>query len=195
MREYIYRHFLTLSIYLSNSYSFYFLLDLIIPSQFKYLNIFNFKLNIFILVISLIYAKVIEFLSEFILKKEDKQYLVYSLAKFFINTFINGVVTFLLMIIILFSGLNSNIQFGLPIGLPILSILFFPFLLYAGFFFNFTTSFFVFATKEDYLKNNPNISSYTILFVRFMCFPIYLMSFAPFIFISFYFLKSLIQTS
>ncbi len=186
-REYIYRHFLSLSIYLSSSYSFYFLLDSIIPSRFKYLDVFNLKINLFILIVSLVYAKVIETLSEKILSKKDEQYLFYSLAKFFINTFINSILIFLLVLIVSLRGLQINAQ----AGLPILSLLFFPFLLYAGFFFNFATSFFVFATKEDYAKKNPSIKPFAILFTRAICSIIYIVSFVPFVLISLYFLSSL----
>ena len=195
MREYIYRRFLTFSIFLSNSYSFYFLFDSAVPSTYKHLHVFNFKINVSVLFISCIYAEILEKISRLILDKEDRNYLYYSLGKFFIHTFINGVIIFLAIYIEAFSGPDSIIQLNLPPGLPSLGVLLFPFLLYAGFLMNYAMSSLVFATKEDYVKNNPNISPNTILLTRLVSIFLYFISFTPFLFVSIYFLNSIIQTN
>lgn len=191
MRQFIYQKFFSLSLYLSNSYAFYYIVDLFIPPQLKLIRLFDFKINIFIFAASLAYAKLVGTVAEIGLgkelkNKEDNEYLSYSLGKFFISTFINYLMVFTLIIVNYFLKLGYNISFDFPS----LSLVVFPFLLYAGFFFNLTTSFFVFASKEDYVKNNPGIKPFTIKFIRAVNFFLFLLSFLPFVFISFYYFNS-----
>lgn len=158
---------LTASIHLSNIYSFHNLITKLVLSQLNksYRNIVGFLLSI---IISIIIIRLVDFM----LKNNKLSSFGYSLVRFFVATYVSVTFVFLTAFALTFQVSSEFIPF-----------LIYPFLLYVGFFFNLTFSRFAFASKKEYLENNPQISTGMIIITRMITFSIFVLSFLPITFI------------
>lgn len=161
------RILLTTSIHLANIYSVHSLIAKVVLWRLD-----GFYRNIVGFLISMIISWVVVNLVDFVLGKHKLSDLGYSSVRFFTATYVN--VTLVFLIIFMFT-LQENIG---PISRTA-KFLFYPFLLYAGFFFNLTCSKFAFASKDEYLKNNPQIATMTITITKIITFSIFALSFLP----------------